>query len=149
MRQALKLFILFGLIISCTSNTIYKKPPELIEKELMIQLIMDMEIATSARGSSNLEGERKRDYMSLVYKKYEIDSARFERSNFYYSTKIDDYKKILREVQRRLQIVEGEQMTINDKTDSIKRAEKKEERLNKKSKKGSKKPLLKTPPIEK
>ena len=149
MRQALKLFILFGLIISCTSNTIYKKPSDLIEKELMIQLIMDMEIATSSHSSSNLEGERKRDYMSLVYKKFEIDSARFERSNFYYSTKIDDYKKILREVQRRLQIMEEEQGEINNKTDSIKRAEKKEERLNKKSKKGSKKSLLKTPPIEK
>ena len=149
MRQALKLFILFGLIISCTSNTIYKKPSDLIEKELMIQLIMDMEIATSSHSSSNLEGERKRDYMSLVYKKFEIDSARFERSNFYYSTKIDDYKKILREVQRRLKIMEEEQSEINNKTDSIKRAKKKEERLNKKPRKGSEKVLLKTPPIEK
>ncbi|MCK5816014.1 MAG: DUF4296 domain-containing protein [Flavobacteriaceae bacterium] len=123
MRQALKLFILFGLIISCTSNTIYKKPSDLIEKELMIQLIVDMEIATSSGGSSNLRKESGRDYMSLVYEKYEIDSARFERSNFYYYTKIDDYKKILREVERRLKMMEEEQAGVNGIADSIKKEE--------------------------
>ena len=47
------LVILFLVFASCTSNTIYKKPENLIPKDSMIALLTDMYIASSAKNQKN------------------------------------------------------------------------------------------------
>ena len=123
MKQIISFLILFTLVLSCTSNTIYKKPDDLIQKDLMIEIIGQMLIANSARSSKNLGKERSIEYMSLVYRKYGVDSARFARSNFYYSTKIDEYKKMMQRVKLNLEQLKDDQNTIVKELDSIKREE--------------------------
>lgn len=66
----------------------------------MVDLLVDMQLAVGAKSMKNIEGKRS-NYMPLVYEKYNVDSARFARSNFYYSTRIDDYTKILQAVKVR------------------------------------------------
>lgn len=149
MKRIFQFLLIFSLVISCTSNTIYKKPNDLIEKELMVELILNMQIATSARGSRNLNEERNIDYMYLVYNKFEIDSARFARSNFYYSTKIDDYTKILQEVKRRLEALEEEQMNPMKIYDSIKLENSRAKRIKKKENKKLRKPVETIKPVVK
>ncbi|MFT6755934.1 MAG: hypothetical protein ACJAV9_001425, partial [Urechidicola sp.] len=101
MKQLLYLFSILIFLSSCTSNTIYKKPKDLISQEQMVDLIVDMQLAIGGKNVKNIE-EKRSDYMPLIYEKYGVDSARFSRSNFYYSTTIDDYVNILQAVKVRL-----------------------------------------------
>jgi hypothetical protein len=90
------------ILMSCTSNTIYKKPDDLIPKNKMIELMTDIYIANAATNVHNIHEERQKNYMYLVYKKYGIDSAQFAGSNQYYISKIDEYKKMHEKVQKRI-----------------------------------------------
>ena len=58
----------------------------------MADILTDLYLAEGTRSIQNKELERSVDYMPLVYEKYKIDSVRFAESNFYYTTKIDDYE---------------------------------------------------------
>lgn len=101
-----KLFYIFCLLVlvSCTSNTIYKKPRNLIPKDTMVMLLTDMYVATSAKYVKNKFLQRDIDYTALVYEKYKIDSVRFEQSNFYYNSKIELYNEILKKVKKELEL---------------------------------------------
>lgn len=99
-------FVVFScLILSCTSNTIYKKPKDLVAKDTMVLLLKDLYLAAAAKNVNNKQAQRRFSYVPLVYEKYKIDSARFQRSNLYYTSKIDIYAPMLEEV---LNSLEGE-----------------------------------------
>lgn len=96
-------------LVSCTSNTILEKPDDLIPPDKMTDMLTDMFIANGAEMAANKQGNREVNYFYAITSKYGIDSARFNRSNYYYTSQIDAYDAILKEVQRRL----------NHKRDSI------------------------------
>jgi hypothetical protein len=102
MSRFISILLLTLLLQGCTSNTIIKKPDDLISKDQMVNLITDMMLATGAEGIRNFEGERNIDYFPLVFAKYNIDSSQFKRSNFYYTSRIDDYEEILNRVDTKL-----------------------------------------------
>lgn len=143
MRKLSAILLVLACIISCTSNTIYKEPDDLINKGLMIDLILDIEIANASRNLVNTKGVRVAEYMPLVYEKFGIDSARFTRSNFYYSTKIDDYSKMLQEVQKKLETMQKELETVKNIQDSIKFDKKIQKRKSKKAAEALKDSILK------
>lgn len=89
-------------LVSCTSNTIFKKPKNLIKKDKMVNIITDMLLANSAENVKNLQEEREINYYPLVYEKYGIDSLRFKESAYYYISTIDDYTEILKKVELKL-----------------------------------------------
>jgi hypothetical protein len=60
--------------------------------------------------------------MPLIYEKYGVDSARFSRSNFYYSTTIDDYVNILQAVKVRLDTLKNIHEDLLRANDSILKA---------------------------
>lgn len=86
--------LIFMFFFSCTSNTIFEKPEDLIPKDTMSLLVQEMMIASSAKYIKNKNLERKINYMPLVFDLFKIDSIRFQSSNLYYMTKIDDYQGI-------------------------------------------------------
>ena len=90
------------VFISCESKIKYKEPDNLIPKEQMIDLLIDMHLASGTTGVRDKSDIKNRNYMTLVYEKYQIDSARFAESNFYYMSNIEDYKDIFKEVQKQL-----------------------------------------------
>lgn len=102
MKYFLSLFVLLFLC-SCTSNTIYKKPKDLLSKDSLVLLLTDMTLATSARTVKNKNLERNINYMPFVFEKYKIDSARFKTSNEYYISKIDGYTEILEAVKKNIE----------------------------------------------
>lgn len=111
--------------MACTSNTIIKKPDDLIPKNQMVDLLTDMLIATGAENIKNIELERNVNYFPLVFEKYGIDSTRFKESNHYYTSQIDDYEKILKKVDERLKAMKEKldnEIKLQDslKNDSIK-----------------------------
>ncbi|PHR72512.1 MAG: hypothetical protein COA67_04505 [Lutibacter sp.] len=124
MKQFITIILISIFIISCTSNTIYKKPEDLISKDQMVDLLVDMQIALSAKTIKNKDGESKIEYMHLVYDKYGIDSTQFSASNFYYTTDIDQYDDILKMVKNRLDKMMEKYDLEKIQQDSITRASK-------------------------
>ena len=113
--------MLLFLIVSCTSNTIFKAPDDLIPKDSMQLLMIDMLIADAAKFQKNNNLERNINYMPLVYEKYNIDSTRFHNSNLYYTSKIDEYNKMLDTIKSRLQYIKNDFDAKKKVIDSLRR----------------------------
>ncbi|NEW78924.1 MAG: DUF4296 domain-containing protein [Gelidibacter sp.] len=102
MKKIIFILFLSVFFMACTSNTIIKKPDNLIPKNQMEDMLTDMLIAAGAENIKNIDLERNVNYFPLVFEKYGIDSTRFKESNYYYTSQIDDYEKILKKVDERL-----------------------------------------------
>ncbi len=103
MKNCIVIGTLVLLLFSCTSNTIFKKPDNLISEDMMADIMVDMEIAIIAEHKSNKYKKHNVDYMPLIYQKYGIDSTQFANSSFYYNTNIDVYKDILSKAKAKMQ----------------------------------------------
>ncbi len=134
------IFLLVFLLLSCNDKVNYEKPVDLIGKKEMTDLLYDMHMVVGTSNIKNVHLEKNRNYMSLVFEKYGIDSTQFANSNEYYTSNINEYEEIFEEVERRLDTlkkyqqavmdsVSGEQATkrnraIRKKTDSLSKAQK-------------------------
>ena len=107
-------FLTIIIFWSCTDKVTYEKPEDLIGKEEMIDLLYDMHVVIGTSNIKNVHLEKNRNYMSLVYKKYGIDSSRFASSNLYYTSNIVEYEEIYEEVERRLDTLKRFHQAIMD-----------------------------------
>lgn len=107
------------MLCSCTSNTIFEKPKDLIPKDTMSLLVQEMMVASSATFIKNKDMERNINYMPLVYDKFKIDSVRFQTSNLYYMSKIDAYKLIFEDAKNSLKQQKEYYDKIKSRKDSI------------------------------
>lgn len=107
------------MLCSCSSNTIFEKPKDLIPKDTMSLLVQEMMVASSATFIKNKDMERNINYMPLVYDKFKIDSVRFQTSNLYYMSKIDEYKLIFEDAKNSLKQQKEYYDKIKSRIDSI------------------------------
>ena len=121
MRKVIASLCVFFVLIACESKVNYKKPDNLLSKKQMVDLLFDMHIAVATSNVSNLKLEKNRNYMSLIYRKYGIDSAEFAINNLYYTSSIDEYEEIFAAVQKRLKKLQD---SIYESTDSLSRENK-------------------------
>lgn len=119
MKKLYFLLLVLLIFVSCTSNTIYKKPKDLIPKDTMIMLLEDLFIASSTRSIKNKFLQKNIEYSYLVYEKYKIDSTRFQKSNFYYTTNIEEYNEMLKRVEDNLKAKRDLYVQKNKEIDSI------------------------------
>ena len=119
--KKLSYLLRFIFLASCTSNTIFKKPEDLIPSDTMSLLMQDMMVASSAKFVKNLNKQTKINYMGFVYDKYLIDSARFQSSNYYYTSKIDLYEDILTDAKTQLENKKDFYANIVSRQDSIRK----------------------------
>lgn len=130
------------LLSACTSNTIYKKPADLITKKQMVNLLTDMYLANAAINVKTKKKERNLNYMPLVYEKYGIDSLRFQTSNIYYMSRIDDYEAIYKQVKARLEYMLDTTHAAQKLKDSLKLSKKRKPKLEKLDLPNQKIPLI-------
>lgn len=121
MKKSILLFFAFSFFYNCTSNTIYKKPTDLIPKDTMVILIQEMLIASASKNVKTINLQRKIDYFPFVYDCFKIDSTRFQKSSFYYTSKIDAYNEILANVKKGLEIEKEKYTVLKKRKDSINR----------------------------
>nr|BFF35892.1 hypothetical protein BACT7_07540 [Tenacibaculum mesophilum]BFF39172.1 hypothetical protein BACY1_09770 [Tenacibaculum mesophilum] len=86
----------------------------------MISLLTDMYIASSAKNQKNKFLKREKNYMFLVYEKYRIDSTRFDASNTYYTSMVDEYTEILNKVKKNIDSLDVLYRKKQEVQDSIK-----------------------------
>ena len=130
MKHTTIFLIFMTLLASCSSNTIYDEPKDLIPKDSMVLLLKDLYLATSAKSIKNKKQQKKISYTPLVYNTYKIDSLRFSTSNFFYTSKVDVYEPMLDQVMELLkkeQVFFTEAKKIKDSifNDSIKKKKEK------------------------
>lgn len=102
MKKIVYIFVI-SVFLSCTSNTIFEKPKDLIPRDTMSLLIQELMIASSAKYAKNKYLQKDINYMPLVYKEFKIDSTRFKSSNLYYMSQIDLYQEILTDAKSNLE----------------------------------------------
>ena len=85
----------------------------------MVILIQQMLIASSSKNVKTINLQRKIDYFPFVYDRFKIDSTRFQKSSFYYTSKIDAYNEILAQVKKGLEIEKEKYRILKKRKDSI------------------------------
>jgi len=138
MNKYLYIVVISFILGACTSNTIMKKPKDLIPKDQMVDLLTDLILANGGDNVKNLNLKRNTNYFPFVFDKYQIDTTRFKESNYYYTSRIDDYDDILGEVNERLKTLKKMYEEEIKVADSI-------ERHKKDSIRKKKKPFIKKP----
>ena len=120
-------------ILGCQDKVNYEKPEGLLEKEEMIEILYEMHLAIGTSNLLNHNLEKNRNYISLVYEKYGIDSTRFSEANIYYTAHIQEYEDIFEEVERRLanlkEVMEPETDSISKVSYKIKEAQRKQDSI--------------------
>ncbi|MEJ2113616.1 MAG: DUF4296 domain-containing protein, partial [Flavobacteriaceae bacterium] len=98
MKQLLIFFICL-VLISCHDIERPEKPNDLLSKDKMVEVILDMTLLTSAKGSNKFElqenGIIPKEY---ILEKHGVDSIRFAKSNEYYSYDVQVYEDIYQRV---------------------------------------------------
>lgn len=93
----------FIIVISCQGIESIEKPDNLIPLKKMEDIIYDMTIINSARGFNiQLFTQTGVKPETHIFEKYEIDSLQYAASTVYYSADIDQYKKIIDNVRKRV-----------------------------------------------
>lgn len=80
----------------------------------MIELLYDMHLAVGTSNLRNKSNEKDRNYMSLVYEKYGIDSTRFAISNIYYTSQAVEYEEMFEEIELRLEMLHKQHQNERD-----------------------------------
>ncbi|APY10628.1 hypothetical protein BWZ22_04960 [Seonamhaeicola sp. S2-3] len=93
LKPFLLVFILILFIGACTGGV--KKPKNLISKDMMVNILIDAKLITSANTISRRTLEENGVFPdSYIFNKYGVDSAQFAQSNAYYTYKVKDYEEI-------------------------------------------------------
>ena len=122
-----RLSIFIGVILVATSCYQYskpEKPKDLIPKDQMANILIDIKLLTSANGknktileTNNLHPE------TYIYRKYNIDSLRFASSNNYYSYYAEEYNEIYSKIKDSLGTLQNVLKDIEKKEEEEKEKE--------------------------
>ena len=111
-------FILIMLIISCSDQS---SPTDLMSEQQMVDFLLDINIINSSRAyrnNSDLNYYNIKD--SFLYKKHNIDSMQFVKSNSYYSSKPKQYLRIYSELQKKMKFIKDSiEIELNKETKKI------------------------------
>ncbi len=113
--------------MSCYGIEKPKKPENLMSKDKMVDVLVELALVSSAKGINKRELENKGIVPdTFVYRKHKIDSTIFADSNNYYAYDIDEYSQIYKDVRDSLESLRTFYKTEEKKEDKIKQKELKE-----------------------
>ena len=128
-----RLSIFLGILCVATSCYQYnkpEKPKDLIPKDQMVNILIDVKLLTSANGKNkkNLETNNLHPE-TYIYRKYNIDSLRFANSNNYYSYYTKDYNEIYSKIKDSLKTLQKNLKDLDTKEEEEKEANRKRDSL--------------------
>lgn len=101
MRRIVILVCCVFSAIGCHNNSV-EKPDNLIPKEKMVDILYDISLIEAIKNQNINGGLSSKTANEYIYKKYKIDSLQFVKSNKYYVSNIEEYKKMFEEIKTRL-----------------------------------------------
>ena len=128
LKQNSVIYIVITLLfVSCYGIDRPKKPENLMSKDKMVDVLVELALVSSAKGINKRELENKGIVPdTFVYKKHKIDSTIFANSNNYYAYDIDEYSQIYKDVRDSLESLRTFYKDVEKKEDVIKQKELKE-----------------------
>ena len=101
MKPAIALFFII-LLVACGSPSV-EKPDNLIEEEVMVSILYDLAVMDAIKSHSPLSLQSRAIVPhQYIYKKYDVDSLQFAKSNQYYAGDIEQYKKLYSKVAEKI-----------------------------------------------
>ncbi len=99
----------------------------------MEDLLVDLFIASAGEKTGHNHREKNKNvYFNIICKKYNVDSTQFRKSNYYYTSQIDDYHIMFDNIKKRLTHKKDSISRIIKKNDSIRMTlSEKRNRINK------------------
>lgn len=105
------LFILLFTIISC-DEPVVPKPENLIKKNQMIEILVDIHLAEATynkvRYDSTMKDMTSAHFYYSILEKYQVPDSVFEQSFVFYASVPKDFEKMYREVMNELSRIEQE-----------------------------------------
>ena len=89
------------MFFSCNNNSV-EKPKNLIGKDKMVDILYDISLLEAIKTQNINGGMNSKMGNEYIYKKYKIDSVQFVKSNKYYASDIEEYKKMFEKIKERL-----------------------------------------------
>ncbi|MBD3864164.1 DUF4296 domain-containing protein [Olleya marilimosa] len=128
LKQNIVIYIFITLLfVSCYGIDRPKKPENLMSKDKMVDVLVELALVSSAKGINKRELENKGIVPdTFVYKKHKIDSTIFANSNNYYAYDIDEYSQIYKDVRDSLESLRIFYKDVEKKENLIKDKELKE-----------------------
>lgn len=128
LKQNSVIYIVITLLfVSCYGIDRPKKPENLMSKDKMVDVLVELALVSSAKGINKRELENKGIVPdTFVYKKHKIDSTIFANSNNYYAYDIDEYSQIYKDVRDSLESLRIFYKDVEKKENLIKDKELKE-----------------------
>lgn len=131
MKHIIIVIILAVFTLGCSKKNKIQKPDNLITKDKMVNVLIDLSLMSSAKGINKKIIENNGIVPDeFVYKKHQIDSTQFAASNAYYAFKIDDYKEILQQVEDSLERLKKKYNKLIEVKKEVKTQAKKESKTS-------------------
>ena len=105
MRYFSKIIVLLLILAGCQDVKYPEKPENLLSKEKMVQMLADAYIGNASRSKSYNNRILRTNGVhldSILYKKHQVDSLTFVKSNAYYASDLVIYTEIMTEVEKLL-----------------------------------------------
>ncbi len=90
-------------LTACNSNTVVKKPENLLSKDKMVAILYDTYLAKKSKLVKNKNNDRNVNYHALIYKKHQTDSLTFNNSLKYYTFDIKLNEEIFKSLDAKVE----------------------------------------------
>lgn len=131
-----RLTLYIGIVLFVTACYQYSKPEKpknLISKEKMVDVLIDIKLISSANGANKkILKNHGINSESYIFKKHDIDSLQFALSSEYYAFNIKEYEEVyakvkdslgqLKDIYKKLELKEEAEAEAQRKKDSISNA---------------------------
>lgn len=105
MKYLITIFLSISLF-SCNKVNKPPKPENLISKDKMVSILVDLTVFNSAKGTNRIILENNGvTIQEYIYEKHKIDSIQFKESNDYYAYDLNTYTAIYDRVQDSLEVL--------------------------------------------
>jgi hypothetical protein len=119
MKKIIATIIVLFVLVSC-NNAPMAKPDNLIEEKVMTDILYDLTILDAIKSQNPYDTIKKNiKPKEYVFKKYKIDSLQFVKSNQYYISQIDQYKKMYDAIHERIENEKKANELLQKKSGSV------------------------------
>jgi len=104
MRKIILFLAITIAFVSCKEEVI-PKPERLIAQDVMVDIMYDLTILEAIKNQNPASLDTfKINSRAYIFKKYKIDSIQYAKSNIYYASDYNEYKRMFEQITKRLEV---------------------------------------------
>lgn len=112
--KCFSVILVIGLMACGTSEPVEEIPPNIISKEAMVPILIDLQLIEGANSVKFFQGDTGRTNYALMYntifEKHEVEKAQFDSSMAYYTSHTEKLEVIYDQVIEELMKIEATEL---------------------------------------